>query len=1058
MDYFENWIYNNESKSMEEKLIKHYKDADDIFRNRCADGGATKFEKILKDIESNWEKYQETEYTRKLAHLTKANVLLRRGHFRNERFLSSKKDFQEALVLLEREFDPEWEMLPGNNGITQRDMLNLMIQMNLGKYFRNVGKNGRRSDLERALDEFKCIRNKIKERCAGKDKWSQWETHMWLEATTNIGRVNKSLYYLQGAKTCFWEIIKMLVPLYSDKSEVIIRNFEECREFSAWWKAESLKMDRESDEKELEQWSWKLYKNMSGSMELFGKYLIEALVQLGIVYRKERDYCIAEKLFNLVLDELDKNNVDAKNNLAVCWRKQKSYMERTQEKGNEQGENEAGEKNYKIVFEKLKKTGNRFAALHYYKCILEEKDKNNRENAIQELEGYRKANPEDLEVRLLLARFYQKNEDKESLKKSQALFSEIYENTPYIRKGTIGLKAYFNMTRELLRNKQFHQAKLQLEKIITECGETKDATPYVEESNLRMQKEADLLAEIDLAWCYQQLGDYAKAAKINEEILKRYKNDSIAHRLGDHNQKKIRNNLGECYLRLTGNEKIDEAICQFEQMLKMEPGNVKSKYYLAYAYMKRGSMEESVNEEDLQKACQLFEEAVCIEPDNVYACSGWIKVMVKLLELKDWKDQGLITKIEKRLKYPSGVYSMRSCANFSLFLQKMEETKVMGIERLEQLYRSLARIRLETEKENYEMLQSLLNNEVFKRMKALERGKILACIFPLYESVMQLKERCRYNIYGETTYPVHYTKLSTLKKLLQSEKDVNPRMRLWNMAYMNDSFEGRCFIELMEQVGENLKEQNGENLEKEKSSKKILSSYYPHMSGQQQAEELVLPVNDSTYVASFSNNKDAIHMWVSYAEDSQGCAITFAEGFFDACYPYDNLTEVTGFSNENYSLYGIKYLKRSKGQEDGDNKSFDLSVEGMPEIVEDMQEIWRQLRLLESLLDASKIHKTEEDTIRTYVTGFLNEIRFLFKDWEYHYEEEVRMIRCSYTAETDSENFKIPRLFIEVNRDIQIKEVQLGSKVSPSDANEIIPWLSQTGKVERVTTSKRHYK
>ena len=92
------------------------------------------------------------------------------------------------------------------------------------------------------------------------------------------------------------------------------------------------------------------------------------------------------------------------------------------------------------------------------------------------------------------------------------------------------------------------------------------------------------------------------------------------------------------------------------------------------------------------------------------------------------------------------------------------------------------------------------------------------------------------------------------------------------------------------------------------------------------------------------------------------------------------------------------------------------------------------------------------------MTGFLNEIRFLFKDWEYHYEEEVRMIRCSYTAETDSENFKIPRLFIEVNRDIQIKEVQLGSKVSPSDANEIIPWLSQTGKVERVTTSKRHYK
>lgn len=38
-------------------------------------------------------------------------------------------------------------------------------------------------------------------------------------------------------------------------------------------------------------------------------------------------------------------------------------------------------------------------------------------------------------------------------------------------------------------------------------------------------------------------------------------------------------------------------------------------------------------------------------------------------------------------------------------------------------------------------------------------------------------------------------------------------MRLWNVAYMNDSFEGRSFVELMEKVGENLKGRDVENPE-----------------------------------------------------------------------------------------------------------------------------------------------------------------------------------------------------------------------------------------------------
>lgn len=102
-------------------------------------------------------------------------------------------------------------------------------------------------------------------------------------------------------------------------------------------------------------------------------------------------------------------------------------------------------------------------------------------------------------------------------------------------------------------------------------------------------------------------------------------------------------------------------------------------------------------------------------------------------------------------------------------------------------------------------------------------------------------------------------------------------------------------------------------------------------------------------------------MWVSYADDSQGCAITFAEGFFDACYPYDNLTEVSGFSNENYSLYKVKYLdknldeyfKEIKEEQSGDSKGSE-ATESEKEIVKDMGKIWTQLRRLERLLEKDK--------------------------------------------------------------------------------------------------------
>lgn len=83
----------------------------------------------------------------------------------------------------------------------------------------------------------------------------------------------------------------------------------------------------------------------------------------------------------------------------------------------------------------------------------------------------------------------------------------------------------------------------------------------------------------------------------------------------------------------------------------------------------------------------------------------------------------------------------------------------------------------------------------------------------------------------------------------------------------------------------------------------------------------------------------------------------------------------------------------------------------------------------------------------------MNEIRFLFKDPEYQYEEEVRIVHCSYDAKIDEQTFDIPRLYIEVERDIRMKKVQLGPRITPTDANEIVSWIHATKKVKEIEKS-----
>ena len=1072
------------------------------------------FEKNLNMLNENWATYQEDNTLNKLAHLTKGNILLTEGQCIGEHFYDDpQKYYHQACVILEHRYDPE-----------NYDFLDLMIQLNLGKYFRNMGKHNHRSDYLRAQDEFEKVKAKINNN--SKDKFEPWETHIWLESEINIGWTERYLYHLNEAKICFLNMLKLLSSI-SGKNISINENIDK------YLQSEEYCVESKTDTKQ-ENYYDVLKNKLNGDKELYEDYIIQTLVQLGIAYQKSRDYDIAIDICIAILKE-DSDNIDAANNLAVCLRKQeiKNSLASETKLKRPYAFNKADipkskyfTMSYEEIFSELAGTQNRFAKLHKIRCDMDKKQPNNEEIKIQ-IKELLSGNPNDQEVRLLKGLFLQKLGD---FVKSQKIFEKLYNESAHISKGTIGLKAYYNIAANLLSQKNFREAIKYYEKIEEECKRT-DNRDSQNRKQYNISNDAmlldnlprgDLLAEIDKGWCLMNLGNYRNAKVCYEKILANYK--KTPHRLRKQNDMKIHNNLGECYLHLVKDanseedkKKLESAYKNLNYVYDNEKYNATTHWHLGH-YHKLNSINNPNPYDELELALEHFKNAELYKKDDIFFHAGWVSAIVPpLLEDDSSPIQGkkdkLIQSLENRLKYSSDIYSMKACAKLAAFIKMLETEykrkyeedpdnidKEKDKDRLKTMYRSLARIRLRKSEEGYGLFQRFMENDTFRRLEAAKRGEILVALFRLYEQIIKIKALCRYRIRinkkdtyprpvhytkidtikikalcryrikinKKDTYPrpVHYTKIDTLKKILPDNQKNSGKLRLWNTVYMNDSFEGSCFIDMLAQVGK-----------KELKNKEFVDAkmkiYFPFLDKQPSKEDdELLPSNENIYVCSFSEQTNEIHMWVPYADDAKGCAITFADDFFDIRKTEDSLTDVSSYSDDDYPLYKIQYLDEDKWknwirQDTTETINFfKRNHNQIGNILEIMKEIWNILDELDDRMDnnnifisdSNAINANEKDFIQNFVSKCLNEVRFLIKSSEYSFEKEVRMLHYSHEPKIDVENFAVPRLYVEVNRDIQIKEIKLGSKVNDSQANEIVSWLTKTGKVQRITKSKRHYK
>lgn len=321
-------------------------------------------------------------------------------------------------------------------------------------------------------------------------------------------------------------------------------------------------------------------------------------------------------------------------------------------------------------------------------------------------------------------------------------------------------------------------------------------------------------------------------------------------------------------------------------------------------------------------------------------------------------------------------------------------------------------------------------------------------MYKLFLKVMELKDKCIYSINSEGDKLIgHYTKIGNLKYLLKSKDDKcsqNARLRINNVSYMNDPEEGEVFKQLLL-----------ESIEKNDEKKELSYILYKN---EIENDRKIINGKSNVFLVSFSKAIDtSLPMWIQYSENGKGCCLVFDSKFFDreddgSLGLQLSNTGVLHGSSENvrsgcdkYCLYEVLYI--------GKNDNGEYQAE--ENVTECIKEIGMMLFKLENDLKLNSSSKTKE-----IIQNILDQVRFLFKDKSYEYEKEVRIVKfegngnIKYTD--DVEGFIVPHVYINLDKEIKLKEVILGPKVD--NVSEIANYLYYTEKVDKVSKSNIKYR
>ena len=844
-----------------------------------------------------------------------------------------------------------------------------------------------------------------------------------LDAVINMGRCKRNQMEHQEAIPYFAAVCAALAPKCDDSEGKNIIARQELRKKYGAIDA-GIKDNLHTAVKNLQQ-EWK---------KKDPQYL-QALVNLvACLTDGPRAYVEAQELALHVLEQIDVDNTDMQNNLGRLYRKRGDYLKAKEAHRVVMDNLRRAREENKNYFVDETASLNRYAELEQAKCSIRLKYF---EQALEQLERLLGFYDKDPEVLLWKGLCYR---NQGQLTQAVEVLKDLCDAEKVIRPGTVGLKARYAMGTCYLPSAPA-QAKVWFEQIV-------QAEP------------SDVPARSDFGWCQQMLGEYQKAIESYQKVQEY--NENGPYQRKDYSWMSTNNNLGQCYLypkvkneneeerkdekeEKRKNEK--EELGVFEKVLKHESTNVralcgaacylrrleKNEEDIDVGFLKPIIGEEKIKSEDLREmAVALAKKAREVAPGNPHVESEY--VLCLLSDAEHYEDE-----LMKQVLNSERVFPQELCVEA---LAKLAEH--VGNKKLS--YAPFCALRPMKWEAASQQVEALVNSTEFREMykepesgKQSEvdrerQGKLLAHVYRLHHTMEQIKTTLRLNRAQLREKPCwHYTRMSTMQKLLLEQGEQPPRFRLSNVAYMNDSAEGESFGKLLEQCG---------------SQSNMLQAYGLLPGGAAPSDSSLRNV----YLTSLCTSGDYIYMWAIYADKGTGCSLKFDENFFDVKDSYPQGYIPFHEEKNSYPLYRIVYLPDQ-------DKKMELE-ESLKELVDELVgilgEIYQVLPEEEKQEHPEEQQRPRGKLLRAYITAMLDQVRYLFKYDEYSSEKEVRCLVVTRKRELAAGEGDTPYLYTKIDKEVQLDEVRFGPKVFKSPEKEA--WMYATDRVKKVSYSNRHYR
>lgn len=807
-----------------------------------------------------------------------------------------------------------------------------------------------------------------------------------LDAVINMGRCKRNQMEHQEAIPYFAAVCAALAPMCGDgEGKAIIARQKLLETYGG--------IDKKIKEKfHMEEKSQQPQQQCKDKKD--PQYL-QALVNLvSCLTDGPRAYAEAQELAVHVLKSLDMKNIDMRNNLGRLYRKRGDYLK--------------AQETHRVVVDNLRRDRkgkesyfldetaslNRYAELEQVKCSIKLKYF---EQALEQLERLLRFYNKDPEVLLWKGLCYR---NQGQLTQAVEVLKDLCEAEKVIRPGTVGLKARYAMGTCYLPGAPA-QAKAWFAQIV-------QAEP------------SDIPALKNLGWCQQMLGEYKRAIATYQSVQDL--NEKGIYPRRDETWISTYNNLGQCYLY---QRNIEQALEQFEHVIEEEPSNFtalcgaacclrrlkRNAENITVDVVKQLIGEEKIGFEDFKRmAVALARKAREVAPGNPHVESEYVLCLIR-------NGEGSRDEVINQVLNIDQVFPRELC-----------------VQALAELARCVERIRDEQERKNKyqafhylrpmkweaaaEQVSALVDSPEFQTLEAEQQGELLAHVYRLHHTMEQIKTTLRLTRQELRENPCwHYTRMGTMQKLLLAQGEQQPRFRLSNVAYMNDSAEGESFGKLLEQYG---------------STPETLQAYGLLPGGAAPSDSSLRNV----YLTSLCTADDYIYMWAIYADKGTGCSLKFDENFFDVKDSYPQGYIPFHEEKNSYPLYRIVYLTDQGKFKDRGRK------------------LKKYLRKIKNIL--KDIQQEMQDIPLAYITAMLDQVRYLFKYDEYSSEKEVRCLVVTRKRELAAGEGDTPYLYTEIDKEVQLDEVRFGPKVFKSPEKEA--WMYATDRVKKVSYSNRHYR